>query len=234
MRFLDLDLDFFLNKNSYYSGHEDVRLGPEYKPWSASRVRHFLEDRCGLSHDNPLPGRTIKSHDEVLDFWHMLIESGRIKIPFDVIHIDVHPDLWVGGVLYLKSDFLFFDPERGLAILKNKQIHSGNYLTLAIAYRWIGSLVWVPLLKFRKDQPEWDGDVRSGLKKFKKRKSGGHPIRSLPVAERECSVHFQILPWHEFRTSKTFGYMALCKSPGFTPPESDGLISIIEEYMKQI
>ena len=146
MRFLDLDLDFFLNKNAYYSGSDSERLGSDYKPWSASRVRHFLEKRCGLSHDAPVQGSTIESHDGVLNFWRALIESGSLKIPFEVIHIDAHPDLWVGGGLYRTSEFLHIDSERGLAMLKRKQVHSGNYLTFAIAYGWIGSLVWIPLL----------------------------------------------------------------------------------------
>jgi len=50
MRFLDLDLDFFLNYNAYSSGSDGVRLGSKYKPWSVSRVRRFLEDRYAASH----------------------------------------------------------------------------------------------------------------------------------------------------------------------------------------
>jgi len=85
MRFLDLDLDFFLNENAYHGGFEGGRLGPEHRPWSVSKVRRFLEDRCGLSPDVPVQGRTIESHDGVLDFWRTLIESGWLKTPFEVI-----------------------------------------------------------------------------------------------------------------------------------------------------
>jgi hypothetical protein len=234
MRFLDLDLDFFLNDNAYYSGCDSGRLGSEYKPWSASKVRHFLEERCGLSPDAPVQGRTVESHDGVLDFWHMLIESGGLRVPFEVIHIDAHPDLWVGGGLYLTSGFLHVDSERGLAMLKRKHVHSGNYLTFAIAYGWVGSLVWVPLRKRLKGLPKWDGDARSILIQFKKRKGEGSSIRDLPVVEREPGVPFKILPWNKFRTSETFDYIALSRSPSFTPPESDELIPIIEGYMRQI
>jgi len=234
MRFLDLDLDFFLNENAYCSECDRGRLGSEYKPWSASKVRRFLEDRCGLSLDAPVQGRTVESHDGVLDFWRTLIESGRLKIPFEVIHIDAHPDLWVGSEMYLTSEFLHVCPERGLAMLKKKHVHSGNYLTFAIAYGWVGSLVWIPLLKHLKDLPEWDGDARAGLIQLKKRKGESSYIRDLPVLEKEPGVPFKILPWHEFKTSETFDYIALSKSPDFTPPESDGLIIVIEGYMKQI
>jgi len=234
MRCLDLDLDFFLNENAYCSEYDSGRLGSEYKPWSVSKVRHFLEDRCGLSPDAPVQGRTVESHDGVLDFWRTLIESGRLRIPFEVIHIDAHPDLWVGGGLYLTSEFLHVGSERGLVMLKKKHVHSGNYLTFAIAYGWVGSLVWIPLLKHLKDLPKWDGDARSGLIQLKKRKGESSFIRDLPMVERERGVPFKILPWHNFRTSETFDYIALSKSPNFTPLESDGLIIVVEGYMKQI
>jgi hypothetical protein len=234
MRFLDLDLDFFLNDNPYCSECDSGRLGSEYKPWSAAKVRHFLEDRCGLSPHAPVQGRTVESHDGVLDFWRTLIESGGLRVPFEVIHIDAHPDLWVGGGLYLKSEFLHLDSERGLAMLKRKHVHSGNYLTFAIACGWVGSLVWIPLRKHLKHVPKWDGDARSVLIQLKKGKGERSPIRDLPMVERKRGVPFKVLPWHKFRTSETFDYIALSKSPNFTPTESDRLIPIVEEYMTQI
>jgi len=225
-------LDFFLNENAYCS--DSGRLGSEYKPWSVSKVRHFLEDRCGLSPDAPVQGRTVESHDGVLDFWRTLIESGRLRIPFEVIHIDAHPDLWIGSELCLTSEVLHVGSERGLEMLKNRHVHSGNYLTFAIAYGWVGSLVWLPLLKHLKNPPKWDGDARSGLIQLKKRKGESSCIRDLPILEKERGVPFKILPWHKFRTSETFDYISFSKSPNFTPPESDGLIIVVEGYMKQI
>ena len=123
MRFLDLDLDFFLNKNAYGSEQATARLGSDYKPWSASKVRQFLEERCCLSHDAPVRGRTVETHDGVFHFWRRLIESGGLRVPFDVIHIDAHPDLFVGSELYLTSGFLYVEAERRHAIL-NEKIHS--------------------------------------------------------------------------------------------------------------
>ena len=234
MRCLDLDLDFFLNKNAYGSGDESRRLGPEYKPWSAPKVRRFLEDRCGLAAGAPVPGRTVARHESVLDFWRTLIEAGRLKIPFDVIHIDAHPDLWVGSGLYLTSGLLHIDLERGLAILQGKHVHSGNYLTFAIVYGWIGSLVWVSLLKHLKVLPEWDADARSILRQLKKRKNKDTPPRDLPAAAGKTGVPFKIIPWNKYRTSAICDYIALSKSPDFTPPESDRLVPIIERYIKQI
>jgi hypothetical protein len=234
MRFLDLDLDFFLNENAYFSGCDGGRLGSEYKPWSVSRVRHFLEYKCGLSLIAPVLGRTVESHDEVLNFWHALIESGGLRIPFEVVHVDAHPDLWIGDGLSLTSKFLIVDTEHGLASLRKKHVHSGNYLTFAIAYGWVGSLVWIPLRESLKNIPKWDADARSILSQRKKSKCENSLIRDSPEIERERGVPFKITPWQRFRTSETFDYIALSRSPNFTPPESDRLITTIEEYMKQI
>jgi hypothetical protein len=233
MRFLDLDLDFFLNKNAYKSALNSGRLGPEYKPWSFRRVRHFMEDRCGLSSDAPVQGRIVESHDGVLQFWRTLIESGRLKIPFEVIHIDAHPDIWGGG-LYLVSGFLHIDPEYGQVMLKKKNIHSGNYLTFAIAYGWLSSLVWIPLEKHPGSPPEWDADARSILKHINNRKSENSSVPGSPITEREPGIPYRILPQDKFRMREKFDYMALSLSPIFTPPESDKLISVIEGYMRTL
>jgi len=233
MRFLDLDLDFFLDKNAYSSGYDGGRLGPDYKPWSVSRVRHFIEDRCALSTGSPIQGRIVERHDGVLEFWRTLIRSNRLKIPFEVIHIDAHPDLWVGDIIYRTSDLLHFNLERGLTVLENKSIHAGNYLTFGIAYGWVGSLTWVSLFKSAKDITQRDGDAKSVLLRENSSDKCALAIR-LPARERERSVCFKVLHWRNFRTSEKFDYMALSKSPDFTPPTSDRLVDIIEEYMKQI
>ena len=234
MRFLDLDLDFFLNKNAYYSGSNSGRLGAEYKPWSGPRVQHFLEERCSLSSDTPVPGRTIESHDRVIDFWHILIESGSLSVPFEVIHVDAHPDLSARGGLHLASGLLFMGSESELALFKEEHVHSGNYLTFAIACGWIASLVWVPLRKTLTKLPNYYDDAGHGQIQLKDNKAGEFLKGNFTVVERKGGIPFKIIHWSKFKTNETFDYMALSKSPNFTPPESDSLIAIIELYMKQI
>ena len=233
MRFLDLDLDFFLNNNPYCIG--GGRQDPKFKPWNVYKVRRFLEERCSLSLDTLIPGRTVESHDGVIEFWRSLINSGSLSVPFEVIHIDAHPDLSVRGGLFLTSGLLNIDSERVLAILKREYVHAGNYLTYAIACGWIASLVWIPLHKTLKDLPKEYGDARYGLMQLKERKKGGDaPVGGISVVERKSGVPYKILCWYKFKTSETFDYMALSRSLNFTPPESDALIPVIEGYMKQI
>jgi hypothetical protein len=228
MRFLDLDLDFFLNKNAYRSHHEHGRLDSEYIPWSRYRVRHFLEGRCGLSLFAPAPGRVFDTHDEVLGFWRSLIDSGRLTVPFDVIHIDAHPDLSAEGWMSLAGDGLHIDTAHGLAALKTKDAHAGNYLTFALAYGWVHSLVWIPLFPDWKDAPAWDADARAILMQ-----SGLEKNESVN-ALYDLTVPFRVMPRERFKTHESFDYITLSKSPAFTPRESDALVTVVEEYMKQI
>jgi len=232
MHFLDLDLDFFLNQNAYAVGHHQGRLGSGYVPWSVYRVRRFLEGRCGLSLDALLPGRTVKNHDEVLGFWRALIKSGALSVPFDVVHIDAHPDMWVGGGLYLTPGCLHVQPDRELAVFHMKPAHEGNFLTLALARGWVRSLVWVPLRRFSEQHPVWDADARTVKARFHQDIAANSP--AVAQKEKELEIPYHILPWNRFRVHAPFNFMALSRSPGFTPPASDSLIKVIESYMKQV
>jgi len=223
MRFLDLDLDFFLNRNAYCRGHDGDRLDARYKPWRISKVRHFLEKRCNLSIDVPIPGRTLEDHVNVIDLWNFLIEAGDLKVPFEVIHIDAHPDLSVLSGLYLESGLLYIDTRRGVKLLKRADLHSGNYLTFAIESGWVSSCIWVALIKTVKDLPR--GYSEASVKPL---------LKDSGSARSRIGVSYQILPWNKFETSEIFNYMALSRSPNFTPSESDKLVPIIEEYMRQI
>jgi hypothetical protein len=118
-------------------------------------------------------------------------------------------------------------------MFKRENLHSGNYLTFAIAYGWVASLVWVPLRKTLKDLPKWYSDARYGRPQLKARK-GGDYMGDLSVSESKSGVPFTILPGNKFRTSETFDYMVLSRSPSFTPPKSDTLIPVFEEYMRKI
>jgi hypothetical protein len=234
MRFLDVDLDFFLNKNAYFSGSDEIRLDSKYKPWSNIKVKHFLEERCKLSHDTPTPGRTISTHNDVIDFWRTLIESGDLKIPFDVIHVDAHPDLAVRGGMYQKSGFLHFESESAPELLERETLHSGNYLTFALAFGWIASLVWIPLSQTLKNLSKGYDDVKYQPMHQKKSEGGDSSERDLSTLVNNSGVPYRIIPWYQFRIRETFDYMVLSTSPGFTPLESDELIPVIEWYMKKI
>jgi hypothetical protein len=229
MRFLDIDLDFFLNRNAYYSGSDALRQGDDYKPWSDFKVKNFLETRCGLSRDRPIPGRVIESHDLVVRFWQDLIEHGDLKLPFDIVHIDAHPDMSVRGGLSLVSGRLYVDPANSLTMFEEDYVHSGNYLTFAIARGWVASLVWIPLRQPTTGRENESADPRL---KLKARKAAA-PLPG-DLSGTQSGVPFKVLSRHDFKTRKPFDYMILSRSPAFTPPASDALVPVISSYMNMI
>jgi hypothetical protein len=210
LRFLDLDLDFFLNKNAY-AVDAGGRPGAGYRPWPESRVRRFLEDSCGLSCYSPIPGRIVEKHDGVLAFWGMLVKTGRLAVPFEVAHVDAHPDFSVRGGLYLSGGRLRLGPKS--STLGIPSAHPGNYLNLALSWGWLSSLVWVPL-----------AEAPAG---------GAYAPRFPDDAPETPGVPFEVVPRRAFHASG-FNFLALSISPDFTPPSSDLLLPAIREYMELI
>jgi len=151
-----------------------------------------------------------------------------------LIHVDAHPDLTVTGGLHMESGLLYTNSGSGQDVIQIEQVHSGNYLTFAIASGWVASLIWVPLRKTLKDLPDRYMNVEYGIRQLKGGKGGGLLVRDTSAREGKSGVPFKILLWHRFKTSETFDYMALSKSPSFTPPASDALVPVVEGYMRQI
>src|SRR5689334_21623244 len=89
---LDLDLDFFVWPIA--RGSVDGRLSEdEYKCASPDQVTFFLEQQCGLSKAQKLPGRSCKEHDEAFDAWKEWIQRGLLGQPFGLAHADAHAQL---------------------------------------------------------------------------------------------------------------------------------------------
>ncbi len=117
---LDLDLDFFVWP--VVRGEVEGRPpASEHSCATPVQVRLFLEQRCGLSLENPIPGRFCETHDEAFDVWKMGIADQTLAHPFEVAHVDGHSDLSFGDpswsyimktVLALPPDQRA-DPERG-------------------------------------------------------------------------------------------------------------------------
>lgn len=154
MRVLDVDMDYFMTRvENNVPRYETKRLDEsEYGStvWSVRRIYDFLENNLGLSKERKVPGRIVTGHDEALYFWKELIEQGRLKKPFEVIHVDSHADLGCGGLEYGADNYImekmlalpveerpknskYIDKRRN----KWKDIDIGDYLLYAIAYRWI-------------------------------------------------------------------------------------------------
>ena len=62
MRVLDLDMDFFLTGVCELAPRGARPSLREARPWAEADVRAFLEENCGLSRQNPIPGRGFETH----------------------------------------------------------------------------------------------------------------------------------------------------------------------------
>lgn len=245
MRILDIDLDFFLSGIAHFVSDNEERLNDDYyKPWDEESVRQFLEKNCGLSRLKPVKGRLIQHHDEAYYFWRELITHNKLKVPFEVVHVDAHADLGLGDAswVYILSDLLRLPPEERINPKTTgiDGLSYGNYLAFAIANRWVRQLTFVL-------HPEWDNDLPfSILKDFSDRSNAiqlklynrddvnvDKIRKAIPLAvEPEVPLH--MVKGSEFQSNEPFSYVVLCQSPGYTPASADKLLNVIAEYIDQI
>ena len=233
-RVLDLDLDFFLKDCCPMAeqGQRPSLVGHE--PWAGEAVRAFLETRCLLSKECPIPGRIFETHDGALGYWKELMESGKLKAPFHVTHVDAHSDLGIGypGPGYVLYNVLSLPPKRRLELdrfYRERKLDEANYLLFALAARIVGSLENVRRPFSREDVP------RQILTE-----DGGH-IRlpqSFPDLFERVNGPEPMIPYHEYKEDGSFTAAApydsisLAISPRYAPKAADTLIPIFESYMR--
>ena len=252
IRLLDIDLDFFLNRKAHSVTTSTARLDEQYyQPWEESKVLEFMEQRCGLTTDQPIPGRIFTHHDEVFYFLRDLQSKNDNLLEFAIDHIDAHADLGQGDASfkYISTDVLFKPASERQNIDKfngYEGLSAGNYLAFAIACRWIASLNYI-------NRKDWSDDVfkfhfrdcnpSSGLIELKKYTDevmkdmmGRGPVHEVahrfPPLELEPPVPFRAIDISDFQSDGNYDYILLTQSPGFTPLASDSLIPLISQYME--
>ncbi|WP_420871878.1 hypothetical protein [Cohnella rhizosphaerae] len=122
-RILDVDMDFFLSDIAHWVT-DNQRLDDEYfKAWRELEFRRFLEQNCGLSRHNPIPGRVVVHHDEAFHFWKELIQRCQLQVPFELTHIDAHSDTGLGDAnyVYIMKDLLHYPINERLSNLNIKK-----------------------------------------------------------------------------------------------------------------
>jgi len=251
---LDIDLDFF----SWPAIRGPVEGRPpddEYVCATTEQVRDFLENQCGLSPHNKLPGHFCERHDGAFDAWKQWLSNSIIEAGFEVRHIDAHSDVSYGDAswAYILTEHLALPlehrgtPERGV-----DRLNEGSYLTFAIANRWISRLTYVspvcPWNEYDQRRTErFDGrpgdlniflfknqDFESGfiellhLTKEDKGKlmHGAAPVSPISV---EPSVPIEMIPANEF-SSTGYTHMILAHSEEYCPETADTLIPVIHDY----
>lgn len=236
MRVLDIDLDFFLADCCPLADMGERPCLAGHEPWEEKKVVAFLEEQCGLSLSDPVPGAVFETHDGALTYWRDRMAEGRLAVPFHVTHVDAHSDLGIGkpGPGFVLNGVLprllnkRTDIEKYYEI---SQLDEANYLLFALAFRWISSMDNVRNPKSRADipqellAPEQENAIQ--LSSFAARLSEGKN-------GREPLIPFNVYnDYREFKTDEPYDFVTLAISPRYAPKEADRLVPVIERYMKK-
>ncbi|WP_375162568.1 MULTISPECIES: hypothetical protein [unclassified Bradyrhizobium] len=244
MNIADIDLDIFLDE--ICSVDRRPRAPSTIRPWNEEQLRRFLTHQCGLrcgpSSHRP-KGRFVVRHDEAFPVLEALSQNGAI--PLTLTHIDAHSDLGTGfGDLSWKDiggRLLGLPPkDRHTAIPKNgmERISPANYLSYALACRWLRTLTYVHHTQSGDDLMPFffrDFDPACGVMELRyvPRVHDAHSreeLRALPHT-LEPPIAFRKIPVDAYRAAELFDYVILCQSPGYTPIEADALIPIFKDYV---
>jgi len=224
MRVLDIDMDFFLTGPCELAPLGKRPPEGEAQPWTEAEVRAFLEDNCGLSKENPIPGAVFETHDMALAYW-----QENCTFPMHVTHIDTHSDLGIGkpGPGFVLESVITRKPgNRGTIgeYYEKKQLDEANYLLFAVAFRWISSLDNVRNPNSRPDIPSFCRE-----NSLKLESSAG---RILPMLNHnEPEIPFNVYnDWHAFK-SAGYDHATMAISPRYSPASADFIIDIFKEYI---
>lgn len=266
MKILDLDMDYFMTAIAQTPFSCAERLSEEVygdSVWSSDAVRQFLENNLGLSKEHKIPGRIVSGHNESLFFWEELIAKGRLRDPFDVVHVDSHADLGLGNAScdFLQSRFLEF-PIATRRKIRNYEFNGkiegisiGDYLLWAVAYRMVSSITYcanpngdkndyvLDTLKNFHEEYIWDEPVKNHIQlKFNPKleipdfdASEFFKEKYLAGAIKDPEVELLIIPTIDgVKFCGDFDYAVMAQSPNYTPASADFIMGIFREYIEEI
>ncbi|MCP9933378.1 UPF0489 family protein [Cyanobium sp. Candia 9D4] len=245
---LDIDIDLFVNKPAYWCEAGERLSSDEYRTWSETEIRSFLEGACGLRKTNQIPGRIVEHHHEVFHIWRKLVESRKVETPFEVVHPDSHADLGFGdpGWVYLMGELLHLPiGERTNPKVGWEYMNAGNYLAFAAACGWLSRLTYVHHPQGGNDLMHYhfrDFDVASNeielkrcpLERLRRLLVSEPSYLNFGVEQRGPTLPFQKISCLDYSCEEPFDYVFFARSPEFTPIESDLLLPIFQEYIQII
>ena len=235
MRVLDIDLDFFLADCCPLAEYGERPELTGHEPWLEAQVVAFLEENCGLSALNPLPGRVFETHDQALLFWEEQLQKGTLTAPFHVTHVDAHSDLGIGypGPGFVLYNVLTQPMDRRIDVdgyYAQHKLDEANYLLFALAMRRISALDNIRNPLSRPDIPQellvpGQSDriqLCSLTSRLFEARNGAEPVIPFNVYN----------DYRTFRADTSFDFVTLAISPRYAPKEADALVDVIGRYIK--
>lgn len=200
-------------------GERRLPARPLWSKWSAARCRCRASRRGLLS----LAGRHRRR---------------QTRPPFHVTHVDAHADLGQGdaGLIYLLTELLFAPPEgRRDPPKRYGGLTDGNYLSFAVACRWLSGLVFVFSEGRLEDIPPlaMEGfDARASHIELAAVTEGemfrhAGRMQHARVEHFEPRVPFALVPRADFHVEHAFDFVFLARSPNYTSTEADAVFDQI-------
>lgn len=235
MKVLDLDMDFFLTGPCPMAKPGERPDPACAEPYSDAQVIDFLENHCGLNREHPIPGAIFDTHDKALDFWRARMREGVLRAPFDVVHVDTHSDLAFGppGTDFVLKAVLSRSVQEREAIetyRANVKLDEANYLLFALAFRWIGTLVYV------RNPRSWQDVPRHILA----REGGAIMLRSdvSALMERgngmEPHIPFEVIEDYTTFCETGYDFVTMAQSPRYAPATADRVMDILRPYIREM
>lgn len=242
---LDIDLDAFVWPQVFYREEQaDRPSGSQHRAWPLPAVDRLL---CRLGVTGAMPGRCVEHHVEVFDVWHEALESGRLRHPFHVVHVDAHEDLGYGDPCWksIQEKILTHPLTCRTPNAVRPLLHSGNYLLGAAALGWLASVTFIPCRALPRGAAarlelasvldlHWQaGNPRSGALQLRSRRGVSADVHARDALQPDWDlldppIPVRILAPHEF-SARTWAALTAARSPAFSPPEADSLF----EHLRQ-
>lgn len=233
MKVLDLDMDFFLSGPCPLAKKGERPAPDTCTVWSPEAVRAFLEENCGLSHGNPVPGAVFETHDGALDFWQREMDGGLLRAPFECVHVDTHSDLAFGppGPDFVLKAVISRKPALRAATAayrESRKLDEANYLLFACGYRWFSGLTYVRNPRSLRDVPQRILDdegnlfLRSEVSALMEGVNGMEPV--IPFRQVDDYRQFE---------ERGFVLATMAQSPRYAPAKADFILDIFREYIRE-
>ena len=241
MNILDIDIDFFLDRKCDNPAKVGKRLpADDYHVWKEKDVRSFVENQCRLTKTNRIKGRIAERHDALFDTVNEL-EYSNIQL----FHVDAHHDLYCKNMVWVMEELVTIPVEKRVKkVLENRNmLDEGNVVAFLLACRKLSHFFFITNTKrqwheryriysenFNEHSPHLQVPTIKPGQKWDK--MVGYDLNLEKVNWVEPQIPIEIIDYNDWKAEDIkFDFVFVCRSPEYTPEESDSLIPFFREYI---
>lgn len=134
---LDVDFDYCVYPTRTHGIARSSEHVFDGSVWlTAVETAEWLQHR-GLLRPETFAG-VVESHEQVLPIWSRLVETGRLRVPFGILHVDAHPDMMDLEPTLAQR----LDERTCLDATVMEQARPGNFLQFVVRAGWVDR-IWM-------------------------------------------------------------------------------------------